>query len=494
MGKRILPALYAIQFYTKQACLIAAMQPVLRNICTKTEAAVPAAWAPLIDGKAVAGVFAQLSSGAWDAIPARDRVFEALRYTDPAGVVAVVLGQDPYPCPEDAQGLAFSVPRGRPLPPSLQNVLACVERTAGGGPPPDRKASPSGDLRPWALQGVLLLNMALTTRPGVRGSHLALWRPVVAGLVDRLCAARAGTPGNQLYFFLWGSAARAFAPLVRSHGHVALEWTRPSAGAQAPEERLAGAGGPPDADPTGFTACPHFAELGAALSAAGRRPICWDRNTEAVAYCDGACAANGRAGACAGFAAVFSGGPFGDCGGAHPTYVLGRVAPEAYALADERAPTGGLRLAGGAVAPSNNRGELLGLIHVFQGLLRCARLGGVTRALIVSDSKISIQTFDDWLPARLRRGTARELKNFDLVWAGWLLYCELKTVCDVRLQHIRSHQAAPAADAPGYRFGTLTVPAAAARAGNALADRLAGEAVALPDCEVRYGGLAALRP
>ena len=117
-------------------------------------------------------------------LPAPENIFNALRTTPFDGVEAVILGQDPYPTPGDAHGLAFSyIGTGR-LPASLKVILA--EMAADCGVPMPR----TGNLTPWATRGVLLLNTALTVEAGATGAHLKLgW----SALADQAVAAVSAT-------------------------------------------------------------------------------------------------------------------------------------------------------------------------------------------------------------------------------------------------------------------------------------------------------------
>ncbi|AXH97429.1 uracil-DNA glycosylase [Ornithinimicrobium avium] len=126
------------------------------------------------------------------------RVFER-----PLGEVRVlVVGQDPYPTPGHAVGLSFSVaPDVRPVPRSLRNIYAELESDLGHPPPP------TGDLTPWAEQGVMLLNRVLTVRPNAPASHRGRgWEEVTELAIDAL--VRRGGP---LVALLWGRDARGLA-------------------------------------------------------------------------------------------------------------------------------------------------------------------------------------------------------------------------------------------------------------------------------------------
>jgi uracil-DNA glycosylase len=151
-------------------------------------------------------------------LPAPEDIFNALRLTPPERVKAVILGQDPYPTPGDAHGLAFSYRGGRRLPASLRVILD--ELVSDIGLP----ARPRGDLTRWAAQGVLLLNTALTTEAGAAGAHLAWgW----AALADEVLAfLSANRP--PVAFLLWGAPARRRGILIDRTRHLVIESGHPS--------------------------------------------------------------------------------------------------------------------------------------------------------------------------------------------------------------------------------------------------------------------------
>lgn len=168
-----------------------------------TDPTPPAAWAHLpffhTDWPAIRG---RLNGTDW--LPGPQRIFAALEAMAPAEVRAVILGQDPYPTPGHANGLAFSVNPGVRLPRSLANIFAEVEADTGARPV-------SGDLSGWARQGVLLLNTALSVPPGMAGAH-ARWG------WDRLArqAVAEAQAHRPLAFILWGAhAQKALAGLPR---------------------------------------------------------------------------------------------------------------------------------------------------------------------------------------------------------------------------------------------------------------------------------------
>lgn len=129
-------------------------------------------------------------------------------FQDPFESVRVlVLGQDPYPTPGHAMGLAFSVHKDvSPLPRSLANIFTELRDDVGAPPPAN------GDLSPWAAQGVLLLNTSLTVQSGAAGSHRGRgWESVTALAVDALVAR-----GGPLVAVLWGRDARSARPALGS--------------------------------------------------------------------------------------------------------------------------------------------------------------------------------------------------------------------------------------------------------------------------------------
>lgn len=134
------------------------------------------------------------------------RPFRAFELVAPDAVRLVLIGQDPYPLPGDANGLAFSSLRG--VPASMRNVYGALELAVPGFQRP-RMA----DLEPWARQGVLLLNTALTVRMGKKmaGSHLGLgWQAWTGGVLRALYADRLARGRETPVGWLWGKPAREF--------------------------------------------------------------------------------------------------------------------------------------------------------------------------------------------------------------------------------------------------------------------------------------------
>ena len=167
--------------------------------------------------KVAAAVDQRIAAGA-TVLPTPDAAFNALRLTPLHAVKAVILGQDPYPTPGDAHGLAFSYRGLRRLPASLNVIFAELSADL------DIAKPRSGDLTTWAEQGVLLLNSALTVEAGQAGAHLKFgW----SALTDQAVAA-VSQHQPAVAFLLWGAAARRRAALVDGTKHLVLEAGHPS--------------------------------------------------------------------------------------------------------------------------------------------------------------------------------------------------------------------------------------------------------------------------
>ncbi len=145
-------------------------------------------------------------------------VLRALELTPFDAVRVVILGQDPYHGVGRAEGLAFSVPAGQRIPPSLRNIQAELQRDLGLVPPGH------GHLGGWARQGVLLLNSALTVESGAPGSHANRgWEALTVKLLNAL----AHDPLPKV-FLLWGAAAQRWAPDPAAIAHAVLRSNHPS--------------------------------------------------------------------------------------------------------------------------------------------------------------------------------------------------------------------------------------------------------------------------
>lgn len=195
----------------------------------------------------------RLAAGA-TVFPARP--LRALELTPLAEVKVVILGQDPYHGPGQAEGLAFSVPPGVKVPPSLRNIFKELQRDLGLSPPAD------GSLVRWARQGVLLLNASLTVEEGSAGAHSGIgWEALTDAVVHEVAALP-----RPVVFLLWGAHAQAKRALVEAAApdgrHAVLMANHPS-----PLSALR--------PPQPFIGCGHFRAANAFLAAHGEEAIAW---------------------------------------------------------------------------------------------------------------------------------------------------------------------------------------------------------------------------
>lgn len=150
--------------------------------------------------------------------PARKDIFNALNLTPAGQVKVVILGQDPYHGPGQAEGLCFSVKPGVRIPPSLINIFKELQDDLGVTPPKD------GSLIKWAQRGVLLLNNVLTVEAGRAGSHHKKgWETFTDKIVELLNERQ-----EHLVFILWGSPAQKKAANVDQSRHFVLKSVHPS--------------------------------------------------------------------------------------------------------------------------------------------------------------------------------------------------------------------------------------------------------------------------
>lgn len=177
-------------------------------------------------------------------------IFSAFNLTPLTAVRVVILGQDPYHGMGQAHGLAFSVPNGIPVPPSLKNIYKELHDDLGIPLPM------SGNLEKWAKQGVLLLNATLTVRAGQPGSHQNKgWELFTDQVIRTISDLRAG-----VVFLLWGRFAQYKESLIDSSKHFILKAAHPS----------------PFSVHKGFFGCRHFSKTNEILRKNGMGDIDWN--------------------------------------------------------------------------------------------------------------------------------------------------------------------------------------------------------------------------
>lgn len=180
--------------------------------------------------------------------PPFDQIFNAFKYCSFADTKVVIIGQDPYIHEGQAHGLSFSV-LCKALPPSLQNIYKELKDDLHIEPPT------SGDLTPWAKQGVLLLNSSLSTRAGLSNAHKDIgWYCLTADVVAHLNYAR-----EQIVYILWGRFAQGYTQYIDTSRHAVLTSAHPS----------------PMSAYSGFFGSKPFSKANTLLQSWGRKPIDW---------------------------------------------------------------------------------------------------------------------------------------------------------------------------------------------------------------------------
>ena len=194
------------------------------------------------------------------------RPFHALELTALAAVRVVIVGQDPYHGPGQAEGLAFSVAPGVKLPPSLRNIFKELARDPSES---FRQMPPHGSLAHWARQGVLLLNTCLSVEQGLPASHAKQgWEALTDSIIDSVIENN-----SPVVFMLWGAHAQKLLPRLQAVGdasdpktgrgrHLVLTANHPS---PLSALRL----------PQPFIGCGHFGQANAFLRQHGELPIVW---------------------------------------------------------------------------------------------------------------------------------------------------------------------------------------------------------------------------
>jgi uracil-DNA glycosylase len=184
--------------------------------------------------------------------PDLSHVMRAFQLTKFNQIKVVILGQDPYHGPNQAQGLAFSVPREIKLPPSLKNIFKELASDL------QIKTPLHGDLSSWAQQGVLLLNTTLTVEQGHAFAHAKYgWQIFTDRVIEIISQER-----EHVIFLLWGAPAQNKLKLIDQKRHHVLMAPHPS----------------PLSAHRGFLGCRHFSQVNTILNQNNNSPIQWDTN------------------------------------------------------------------------------------------------------------------------------------------------------------------------------------------------------------------------
>ena len=212
-------------------------------------------WKELLKEEFAKPYFEELTSfvrgeyGSGVVYPAGRNIFRAFDCCPVDKIKVVIIGQDPYHGPGQANGLCFSVGEGVPFPPSLRNILQEV-RDDVGTPIPT-----SGELERWAEQGVLLLNAVLTVRAHEAASHAGRgWERFTDAVVKAIAERKQG-----VVYMLWGSYAQKKGQMADPSQNLILKSVHPS----------------PLSVYRGFFGCKHFSQANAYLQSIGKEPIEW---------------------------------------------------------------------------------------------------------------------------------------------------------------------------------------------------------------------------
>lgn len=181
--------------------------------------------------------------------PPSQFVYNSLNFTHFEDVKAVILGQDPYHGPSQANGLCFSVNEAVPIPPSLRNIYTELSQDLGIDTPL------TGNLERWARQGVLLLNATMTVRAHEPGSHQNRgWEQFTDAIVQAISRER-----KEVVFMLWGNYAQQKGTAIDRSKHLILKAPHPS----------------PLSAYRGFFGCRHFSKANAYMKKTGKAGIDW---------------------------------------------------------------------------------------------------------------------------------------------------------------------------------------------------------------------------
>ncbi len=193
--------------------------------------------------------FVRSEYAAGEVFPAGRNIFRAFDKCPFDKLKVVIIGQDPYHGPGQANGLCFSVAEGVPFPPSLQNILREVSADTGVPMPT------SGELDRWAEQGVLLLNAVLTVRAHQAASHAGHgWETFTDAVVRAIAERKQG-----IVYMLWGSYAQRKGAIADPTTNLILRAVHPS----------------PLSAYRGFFGCRHFSQANDYLRSVGREPVVW---------------------------------------------------------------------------------------------------------------------------------------------------------------------------------------------------------------------------
>jgi uracil-DNA glycosylase len=343
--------------------------------------------------------------------------FNWCRITPLNDIKVIVLGQDVYPTQGHAHGLSFSCLGG--IPKSLRNIYKCLIHCGAITQMPDH-----GDLTTWGDQGVLMLNIGLTTIIKKVGAHLKLWETYTKTVIERICEYHY-EQGRQLIFMFWGNFAKKFKTYIDVDFHIVLEWLHPSPLAQNTKNKK-----------LKFINCNHFTYVNEFLKSEGEDIINWNSinptalveekenlftNAESIlgigpthhiAFTDGGAHPNNKSKESrAGWASCFVSGPFKD-----------------------RLMYGNLNIS--EQFASNIRAEGYAIIRVMELINECVE--SWDKVTIITDCMFWVDMIEKYM-RKWKKETFEEKSNPDLTKRMWGIYNEVSHKGEVNFMHVRSH-------------------------------------------------------
>ena len=216
-------------------------------------------WKPILENiiqNNLPNIYSQLEKeredfdGLCEIYPPKEFIFNAFNFFNFEDLKIVIIGQDPYHQPKQANGLSFSVSDGIKIPPSLKNIFKEIYKENLESLPEN------GNLEYLAKQGVLLLNNSLTVRQSKPNSHLKYWK----GFSDKIVKYINDNSDNKIIFMLWGNNAKKMKKIIDNEKHYILEATHPS---------------PLGANKGGWFGCDHFNKANTYLKDNNRNVIKW---------------------------------------------------------------------------------------------------------------------------------------------------------------------------------------------------------------------------
>ena len=322
--------------------------------------------------------------------PNTGNIFEFLRYFKPLETRVVILCDNKIFSNESESSNLISNDR---------DLIKCIKDYNNI----EKSLHISGDLRTWAIQKVLLLNIQLVV-------NCPEWVIFINMLIAKLCKLHVS---NKLIFLMWNQFAETktidIESTIRSIGDHHIF--------KSPPGRL-------------FETYDDFEKTNEILKIANKRIISWNPSSEVVVFTDGSCYNNGKSNAIAGFAIKICGGSLGG------TTVCGPVLPHQYNFIDSSDPIKGFVANTATFAkPSNNRGEYLAACWCLLMLLRSYNYGTLK---LVTDCNLFRMTMLEWLPKRKQKNTVHELKNLDLIKIADILMSLISQRATLIIKHVNA--------------------------------------------------------